>query len=251
MLVFAQFVYRLSFGLAAAMVVTSPRLVTSGYYRNNSYVLLGMSAAVAAASFGASIDAQLMPLWPAVVAAVAGYVAAVAWLYEKPRAGRAALTIVALATLYGSLITVPGNESQAASLLNGADAVAGGLLLGVTMAAMLLGHWYLNAPGMKLQPLIQLTMLIGVAVALRTIVSSLGLAWTWPNVEFDDAERYLLVLRWLAAVVGTAVLVGMTLSTLKIPNTQAATGMLYVAVITTFLGELVGRLLSVGRDYAL
>ncbi len=53
------------------------------------------------------------------------------------------------------------------------------------------------------------------------------------------------------AVVGTAVLVGMTLSTLKIPNTQAATGMLYVAVITTFLGELVGRLLSVGRDYAL
>jgi hypothetical protein len=43
----------------------------------------------------------------------------------------------------------------------------------------------------------------------------------------------------------------MTWSTLKIPNTQAATGMLYVAVITTFLGELVGQLLSSGKAYPL
>ena len=36
----------------------------------------------------------------------------------------------------------------------------------------------------------------------------------------------------------------MTWQTLKIPNTQSATGILYVAVILTFLGELVSHLLS-------
>jgi hypothetical protein len=52
-------------------------------------------------------------------------------------------------------------------------------------------------------------------------------------------------------MLGTALLVAMTRSTLNLPNTQAATGMLYVAVITTFLGELVGQLLSAANVYPL
>ena len=39
----------------------------------------------------------------------------------------------------------------------------------------------------------------------------------------------------------------MSWQTLKIPNTQSATGILYVAVITTFLGELTSLLLSAAR----
>ena len=39
----------------------------------------------------------------------------------------------------------------------------------------------------------------------------------------------------------------MSWQTLKIPNTQSATGILYVAVITTFLGELTAQLLSPRR----
>jgi hypothetical protein len=42
--------------------------------------------------------------------------------------------------------------------------------------------------------------------------------------------------------VGTLALAVMTWQTLKIPNTQSATGILYVAVIATFLGELVALL---------
>ena len=43
----------------------------------------------------------------------------------------------------------------------------------------------------------------------------------------------------------------MTWYTLKVPNTQSATGILYVAVITTFLGELSGQLLSATSGYPL
>ncbi|HJN07493.1 MAG: hypothetical protein QGG09_18755 [Pirellulaceae bacterium] len=37
--------------------------------------------------------------------------------------------------------------------------------------------------------------------------------------------------------------------TLKVPNTQSATGILYAGVILTFLGELTSQLLSVDTLY--
>ena len=130
-------------------------------------------------------------------------------------------------------------------------------MLGVTMAAMLLGHWYLNAPGMKIAPLQKLTLAIGAFTVVRAVITAAGLAGngvlnplSWP-AEFDYVRLMMLLLQWLAGVGGTLLLVGMTWSTLKIPNTQAATGMLYVAVITTFLGELVGQLLSASSVYPL
>jgi hypothetical protein len=53
-----------------------------------------------------------------------------------------------------------------------------------------------------------------------------------------------LALRWLAGLVAMACVIWMTWQTLKIPNTQSATGILYVGVIVSFLGELVALLLS-------
>jgi hypothetical protein len=57
------------------------------------------------------------------------------------------------------------------------------------------------------------------------------------------------VLRWLAGLVGVAIVIWMTWQTLKIHNTQSETGLLYVAVILTFLGELVSQLLSEGTTF--
>ena len=47
MSILLQFIYRLSFGLALAMGLTSGRLVPSGYFRVHLYVLLGMNALAA------------------------------------------------------------------------------------------------------------------------------------------------------------------------------------------------------------
>ena len=60
-----------------------------------------------------------------------------------------------------------------------------------------------------------------------------------------------MAVRWLAGLIATALLAVMSWQTLKIPNTQSATGILYVAVITTFLGELASGLLSAEASYPL
>jgi hypothetical protein len=252
MLLLVQFLYRLSFGMAAAMALTSPRLVTSGYYRNNCYVLLGMNLLAALAAWSGTLDPGLVPPWPATAAAVVSYLAAVLWLYEKPRAGVAALASAAILTFVGALVATPvDGKPPAAAWLAWADSAVAGLVLGVTMAAMLLGHWYLNAPGMKISPLVRLTAVMGAAVAARVVVSGLGLWGHLGTTSPDFIEGLMIALRWLSGVAGTALLIVMTRSTLQIPNTQAATGMLYVAVITTFLGELVGQLLSAKTVYPL
>ena len=53
-----------------------------------------------------------------------------------------------------------------------------------------------------------------------------------------------LVLRWTFGLFGVGALAWMAWQTLKIPNTQSATGILYVAVIGTFVGETMALLLS-------
>jgi len=60
-----------------------------------------------------------------------------------------------------------------------------------------------------------------------------------------------VALRWLAGLIGVGALAVMTWQTLKIPNTQSATGILYVAVIGVFIGELTSQLLSAHASFPL
>jgi hypothetical protein len=265
-----QFLLRLSFGMAAGMAITSSKKVTSGYFRNHLYVTLGLTTLAAMVSYAAAPGA----FWYCVTAAVMSYVGSVCWLYEMPLAGKMLLVIVMLASLAGALSQLPqihqvkrtdpnfrqkyavlydesGNEKFPAPdfmLAMGANLAAtltSGLLLGMTMAAMLLGHWYLTTPTMELVPLRRLIIAMGVTVVLQAIVSALGL-WgelTYAN-QINTQWWLFLLLRWLFGIVGVAILAVMAWQTLKIPNTQSATGILYVAVIGTFVGETMSLLLS-------
>ncbi|MDZ4657226.1 MAG: hypothetical protein SH868_06560 [Bythopirellula sp.] len=274
-----QFLLRLSFGLAAGMAITSPKLVTSGYFRNHLYVTLGLTTLAAMVSFSVAPDV----FWYAIGAAVASYVGSVFWLYEKATVGKMALLLVVLASWLGLINQLPNLRDAksehvknlqnyfetidvnqivtadqvdrmekltrwmglSAGFLTLASILSSGLLLGLIMAAMLLGHWYLNTPTMELVPLRRLIIAMSVAVALQAIVSALGL---WGEVTYANnitTQWWLFVLlRWLFGIVGVAILAWMAWQTLKIPNTQSATGILYVAVIGTFVGETMALLLS-------
>jgi hypothetical protein len=246
-----QFVFRLSFGLALAMAITPSRWVTSGYYRVHLYVLLGLNALATLVAWN---DPARYSLWPPLAGAVLSYIGSVMWLYEKPRPGVAALVLVALTSIAGAHgAAAPSTASgPLADLFAWLDPLTAGWLLGTTMAAMLLGHWYLNTPTMQIAPLKRLVQCMLGAVVLRAVVSAAGLALSWSVLaDFETGRMALLALRWLAGIAGTLLLIWMTWQTLKIPNTQAATGMLYVAVITTFLGELTAQLLSAETPFAL
>ena len=269
-----QFLLRLSFGLAAGMAITSSKRVTSGYFRNHLYVTLGLATLATLLSSSVATEA----FWYAVSAALFSYVGSVCWLYEKAGAGKVMLLVVAVASLTGTfslessngshdlesflekysplasasgvMISYDEMENVGYAHLMGCDLnvlanVSSGLLLGMTMAAMLLGHWYLNSPMMELAPLRRLILAMGAAVALQVVVSLLGL---WGETASGDSLStqwiLFLVLRWAFGLFGVAVLAWMAWQTLKIPNTQSATGILYVAVIGTFVGETMALLLS-------
>jgi len=291
MLVLSQFVLRLSFGLALAMGLTSPRRVTSGFFRNHSYVLLGLCVLAVLAAFAGSAPSRShsgnssivkhetreqapahLAIWPPLVAAVLSYCCAAAWLYEKPKIGRALLFAVAAMSLLGAWVSQPmplferghaptpwanitlyvttvKSPLELPLLLWRLDPVVGGMLLGSTIAAMFLGHWYLNTPTMELEPLRKLLRLMAVAVVLRALLAGLCLGIELQQPWLSLSQYPLVALRWLTGIVGTCVLTWMAWQTLKIPNTQSATGILYVAVITVFIGELTSLLLSGGTAF--
>ena len=236
------------------MTVTDPRLVTSGYYRNNSYVLLGLSVVAALAGWQGAFDSPLAA-WSALAAAALSYGGVVTWLYEQRRAGRVILALLALTALVGTWLgtaTSATNESTAIDILRALDPLSAGAVLGSTMAAMLLGHWYLNAPGMKLQPLRRLIGIMLVAIVIRAVICAIGLAFEWQDsTNWSATHASLLALRWLAGLAGPAILAVMSWKTLEIPNTQSATGILYVGVIGVFLGEMISALLSSEGGYPL
>jgi hypothetical protein len=183
-------------------------------------------------------------------------------MYERSTAGKTAIWAIAALALAGCILPLsPPVGWQVA------DRVTSSLLLGLVTTAMLLGHWYLNTPTMKLEPLRQLVLLLGAAVLARALVSGSG---TWLEYAARSAftltrsvsegaapssamQTWLLFLglRWMAGIFGVLGLSWLTWQTLKIPNTQSATGILYAAVILAFIGELTSQLLSAEARYPL
>lgn len=244
--ILVQFLFRLAGGLAFAMALTSARLVPAGFFRVHLWVGLGLNTFAAVVVFMVpDFPARQVAFAMAVVAAVLSYIGAVIWLYEKRQPGQVALWLVTLANLVGALFVGHAANLFRSPWLLAADVATASLLLGTTFAAMLLGHWYLNTPTMKLAPLNRLTAMMAIAVGLRAIASLVSHWQGWPATDGQRATFFaLLALHWLAGLVGVLGMAGMTWQTLKIPNTQSATGILYVAVIFVFLGELSSQLLS-------
>ncbi len=241
-----QFLFRMSFGLALGMAITSPKQVTSGYYRNHLYVLLGLNVLAVLVAVSAKSH---FAIWPAIIASLASYAGSVIWLYEKPRPGIAALWLIAAASLVGGWITTkfPQSSSHVAQVLAWLDMPSSGLVLGITMAAMLLGHWYLNSPTMAIAPLKKLVAIMALVIALRAALCATGVSFEWQSAGPPETVRVLLLaVRWLFGFVLSGLATAMAWQTLTIPNTQAATGLLYVAVIATLLGELVALMLASG-----
>lgn len=268
--ILVQFILRLSFGMALAMGMTPARLVAAGYYRVQLWVLMGLNTLAALAVFsnrelfgdGSTRWGWLLGL--TVVSAVACYGGAIIWLYERRRSGQLALLLVAALGLTGAWLAAgagvdaagsPGfspaaNGLSGMAILAALDRVSSGLLLGITLAAMLLGHWYLNTPTMDLLPLKRLVLAMLVAVLLRAVICGTGLGLqVAAEIPAGMSWWIFIAFRWLAGLGGVALMAVLAWYTLQVPNTQSATGILYAGVILTFLGELMSQLLSASLLY--
>ncbi|MCB0418858.1 MAG: hypothetical protein H6617_06470 [Bdellovibrionaceae bacterium] len=132
------------------------------------------------------------------------------------------------------------------------NALLSALLLGFTMAAMIVGHWYLVQPKLSIAELRRTTLIFIGLLFVRFAFGSYGL-WTLTSGKGEmEIYRYLLggypglfiVMRWFWGLVGPLVLCYFIWSTVRIRSTQSATGILYVAVVCVLAGEILSQYLA-------
>ncbi len=125
-------------------------------------------------------------------------------------------------------------------------------LLGSVMLTMVFGHWYLVVPRLSIDPLKRLTKVLSAAIAIRiaTICASFAVLELKQSIPLGDVLRELFVQQgiffWPRLIFGVfvpIVLAAMIWSTVKIRHTQAATGLLYLAVVALLFGEFFSKFL--------
>ena len=110
---------------------------------------------------------------------------------------------------------------------------------------MLLGHWYLVQPGLPRQILNELVDTVFWILPFETVMLLLPTGMiSVLNGSIDDGWNGVLGWFWLACVVTTGVLVKVTKAALRERSysaVMAATGLMYLAILTAFGTDLVAR----------
>lgn len=268
-------------GLAFLWVTTRRREVGIGYgwLLRGVYGLMALGAAATGLRFGTSVLREAAAVGVAVAAAGA---LVVSW--RRRRAGVAlqretvqartdrvaemtgieraeqrfdpdtpefppALDLVAPAIGLVGLVAA-GTRAGDPTWLQLARVLVGAAFLGCVTDAMLLGHWYLTQPGLRRAPLLEL-----VRWTARIWPLEVGLLLVPPGMvavltgRIDDGWGGMLGWFWVACAVATIVLCGVTRLALRerqYAAVMAATGLLYLAILTAFGTDLVARLVLAG-----
>jgi len=123
--------------------------------------------------------------------------------------------------------------------------LVGAAFIGAISDGMLLGHWYLVQPGLPRKLLNELVTALGWLWPLEVAVMLLptGMISVW-NGTVDDGWGGMLGWMWAMCAITTIVLVLVTRAALKeryYSAVMAATGLLYLAILTAFGTDIVAR----------
>jgi hypothetical protein len=128
--------------------------------------------------------------------------------------------------------------------------VIGAGFLGSVTDAMLLGHWYLVQPGLARGPLLELVRWTGLLWPFEVIslLIPTGMVAVLTG-RIDDGYNGILGWMWVTCAITTIGLVFVTRAALRerqYSAVMAATGLLYLAILTAFGTDLVARALLAG-----
>lgn len=136
------------------------------------------------------------------------------------------------------------------TLVSLARVLVGTAFLGAVSDAMLLGHWYLVQPGMPRKLLNEVTTAVLWIWPLEVLVLVLPTGMVSVlNGTIDDGWDGVLGWFWLASAIVTGVLAFVTRAALKERSysaVMAATGLMYLAILTAFCTDIVARALLAG-----
>jgi len=224
-------------GLLFLWFTTRKHEISAGY----GWLLRGTFCVLAAGAAAAGIATDFVPVRD--IAAIAVAVVVIATVRR---------TNVKL-DLLGPAIGAIGLVAAAVHATNGAGNISTNLLrvavgtvfLGAISDAMLLGHWYLVQPGMPRSILNELVDALRWILPIEVVVMLIptGMISVLTGTV-DDGWNGTLGWFWVACAVTTAVLIEVTRAALKERSysaVMAATGLLYLAILTAFGTDLVAR----------
>ena len=153
--------------------------------------------------------------------------------------------VVAIPGLSAAAVDAGGNT--AVSLVR---ILVGAAFLGAVTDAMLLGHWYLVQPGLPRRHLNELVRALGFLWPFEVVAMLLPVGmFAVFSGSVDDGWHGQLGWFWIACAVTTIVLVAVTRAALReryYSAVMAATGLLYLAILTAFGTDLVARAVLAG-----
>jgi hypothetical protein len=250
---------QLGVGMMLTLLFISPRSIGNGFFKFASLtaaILLGVTlgfnflfpSPVRHSQLPVillAISASLTVVYNRVVD-VDKFKAAFALLIAATATGL--VSVAADSFAFTRLMTLGGWENWIL-LLNHFAATA---LLGSVMLTMVFGHWYLVIPKLSIDPLKLLTKVLMGAIAIRicTILASLAVLQIEQSIPLAAVLRELMIQQgiffWPRVIFGVLVpivLAGMIWSTVQLQHTQAATGLLYLAVVALLFGEFFSKFL--------
>ena len=261
------FVLNLLVGIAMMWLLMPRKEVTDGFFRIQMLVALGLSVLlVLIISSGQTstenhlkIDPRNDSLPPAsvarseigdkivcvsqIIAAFVAYAGHIVWKLGRRTPGSISVYSIALLSLLSQTCFSLGHGITVNSCLVLLSNLSSSALLGGTLTGMLLGHWYLTTPTMSIGPLSWFARTLAVAAVLRLVMTGIAFG------RFGFASHDIVHLLWLVLRLVGGILVPFATSIvvakiLKYRNTQAATGVLFAALILVFMGEMSAALLE-------
>jgi hypothetical protein len=254
----------LAWGGLFALAIPPFFKVERGFYKSSASVFLAASITTAvglgllALRGGASAGPGAASLWTASALWTMSSIAVAVYLYTlwtengllRSRAYALGLVLGLIALIANVTLLMPPGFGAVSAIAYGLTAVTSSLVLGLVSGAMLFGHWYLIDLDMPVDYLRTFVRLLGIVLVADLI--ALGLAIGMPAIigsagaaaavhDLFASHTGLLAVRLLLGPIATIILVWMCWQTLKIPQTMAATGLLYIAVMSVLVGEMLGR----------
>lgn len=244
----ADFAVRLACGLAILLLLTSWRTVPLAFFRTQCLVILGLLVLGSLDAYRVGVRGPILVTLGASVAL--SYLGAVSWGLGVPRLARRVTWLISAITAAALLGESWASPSRPTAFGLGIGRLASGFLMGSTLTAMLLGHHYLTAPAMSIEPLKRFVRCMSWGLLARACLAAVGLlAWWGGNLDRPPAEPVsplFLAVRWGMGLVGPALATYLTWKTVEIRSTQSATGILYIAMTLVLFGELTAMVLTRG-----
>ena len=235
-----SFLILLAGGILFAAAVSSPSQVTLNWLRLCGILALAMAglAGFFLARRDGGADTATWVLIGAVALAILAQLAFAQVAWRTTQRLFASIAFV-LAVIAGARLIAPAKLIAIYAASAGIAAMTGSALMD-----MLLGHAYLTASKMTIAPFRRLNLVVAGVLVFRAICAAFA-TFTMPR-EVWMRDGLFILTRWLVGLIVPAVFIYMAHDCIKRRSTQSATGILYVAGVLIFVGELIALYLVRG-----